>query len=171
MELLSGIVLILLTLVGYSSGKVLAGSGVRVIPTLWDVLIVLLMWVGALYTRTELGKWMAILIWLLIGGVIGACSTILFMRSYEKMDKKALPKAEGKGLQWVWQAWKAFAMRMGDFQGRMLLIWFYFIIVTPFGLLVRLLSDPLHIRTNTLPSYWSARPPNKTTLEDMRRQF
>jgi hypothetical protein len=125
MEVLSAIVLILLTLVGYSSGKVLIGSGVKVIPTLWDVLVVLLLWVGALYTRTELGKWMAVLIWLLIGGVIGACSTWLFMRSYEKIDKKALPKvAEGKGLQRIWQAWKAFAMRMGDFQGRMLLICF-----------------------------------------------
>jgi hypothetical protein len=60
---------------------------------------------------------------------------------------------------------------MGNFQSRILLILFYFAIVTPFGLLVRWTSDPLQVRHKGQPSLWTERPASDANLGDARRQF
>ena len=169
MDFINNVVIILLTLVGYSSGKVLAGRSLKILPALWDVVAVLLLWVSAVSTRAALGKWSAVLVWLVLGGVVGAVGTFIFKKFYVPLDIKE--QIEETGLRRIWQGWKAFAMEMGDFQGRMLLIWFYFIIVTPFGFLVRVFSDPLKIKKVSQTSYWIARTPDQSTLEDMKRQF
>jgi hypothetical protein len=61
---------------------------------------------------------------------------------------------------------------MGGFQSRILLGVFYFFVVTPFGLGVRALSDPLGLRRPEKPSNWIAR--NETTLanlDEAKKQF
>ncbi len=56
MEILSIVALVLLTLVGYSSGATLAGHGKKVTPDLPDVAAVVLLWVAAVAARPILGK-------------------------------------------------------------------------------------------------------------------
>lgn len=174
MEWLSGLVLVLLTLVGYSSGSVLAGRGRKIAPGLSDVVVVLIIWAAALVCRPMLGRWMSILIWLLAGMLVG----FLFMLARRSRFPK--PRARGlfltteepkKGLGGIWQAWKAFSHEMGDFQGRVLLIFFYFIVVTPFAILVLLFSDPLRLRNKGTQTYWLDRPAMPRGLEEARRQF
>ena len=46
----------------------------------------------------------------------------------------------------AWEGWKRIATVIGDFQARVVLSLFYFVIVLPFGLGVRLFADPLAIR-------------------------
>ena len=46
----------------------------------------------------------------------------------------------------LWAAWKRFAKRVGDIQARILLIVFYFVVLAPFALVVRLTRDPLALR-------------------------
>ena len=48
--------------------------------------------------------------------------------------------------QILWDAWKRFGKRIGDFQARLMLTVFYFLIVAPFALLVRFAADPLSIK-------------------------
>ena len=58
---------------------------------------------------------------------------------------------------------------MVDWIGRFILTIFYFTILLPFGVGVRLLSDPLSIR----PSHrteWLARSTTDLTIDDARRQ-
>lgn len=43
----------------------------------------------------------------------------------------------------MWERWKDLAARAAAFQARVLLVIFYWICVTPFAIVVRLLSDPL----------------------------
>ncbi len=45
-----------------------------------------------------------------------------------------------------WKQWKLIAHKIGNFQSRILLNIFYFIILMPFGLGVKLFSDPLHLK-------------------------
>lgn len=45
-----------------------------------------------------------------------------------------------------WEMWKRFAKRIGDIQARVLLTFFYFVILCPFALVVRWLMDPLAIK-------------------------
>lgn len=79
MEFLSWLALILLTLTGYSAGAVLAlwaRSGERVHttdPSLLDVAVVILLWVGAVLVRSAgLGRWWSILLAFVVALVIGA---------------------------------------------------------------------------------------------------
>jgi hypothetical protein len=61
--------------------------------------------------------------------------------------------------------------RIGDFQARLLLTVFYFVIVAPFALAVRWASDPLALKPET-PRGWHPRPaPAGPALERARRQF
>ena len=177
MGFVSGLMLVLLTLVGYSSGCVLAGRGYKIAPGLRDLAVTLLLWIGALASRDVLSKWWAILVWLVVGGVTGALM-VISQRSKLALTKTkypnlglSQPETEGKFLSRLWQRWKAFAAELGDFQGRILLAWFYFVIVTPFGLLVRLSSDPLNLRIEQKTTGWVSRPAGNPDLDNARRQF
>jgi len=69
METLSFIVLILLSLVGYSFGAVAkAGKFIDLKPQIVDLIIVLLIWAGAICSRTifDLNKWFLILMWVIL---------------------------------------------------------------------------------------------------------
>ena len=71
-------------------------------------------------------------------------------------------------LKRLWQAWKALARKIGDFQARVLLTIFYALLVLPFGLAVRFFADPLRIKQ--LPKQWLDHSDEPTNLEWARRQ-
>jgi hypothetical protein len=68
----------------------------------------------------------------------------------------------------LWEGWKRLAHRIGNFQARVLLTLLYAILVFPFGVVVRLLADPLRIKHR--PEAWLAHPESPATLEWSRRQ-
>jgi len=72
-------------------------------------------------------------------------------------------------LRRLWQGWKRIAHKIGDFQARVLLTIFYFVIVAPFGLAVRTFSDPLALKAKT-PRGWRQRASGAPGLEQARRQ-
>jgi hypothetical protein len=45
----------------------------------------------------------------------------------------------------AWERWKSLAARAATFQARVLLTLFYWLFVTPFGLVVRTFFDPLRM--------------------------
>jgi hypothetical protein len=55
----------------------------------------------------------------------------------------------------LWEAWKRFARRVADLQARVLLFVFYYTILAPFGLMVRLFTDPLALSESS-PRGWQA---------------
>ena len=57
---------------------------------------------------------------------------------------------------------------MGDFIGRFVLTVFYFSIVVPFGLIMRLFNDRLDMKEAKPPS-WQTRTTTDKTLEDASR--
>jgi hypothetical protein len=71
----------------------------------------------------------------------------------------------------LWEAWKAVARRIGDVQARILLAVFYFVVLAPFALIVRLTSDPLAIRPRTRRGWHARVEPPGTVLERAQRQF
>ena len=74
-------------------------------------------------------------------------------------------------LKQLWEAWKEITGYIGDFQARLLLTIFYFTVAMPFGLLTRLVSDPLRIRRLPVVSGWIKRQHRDTDLPAARRQF
>lgn len=69
-----------------------------------------------------------------------------------------------------WHGWKGFGQFMGDWLARVVLTIFYFTILVPFGLGVRLFSDPLQIKT-TPEALWRPRDTGDQTLDDTLRQY
>jgi hypothetical protein len=74
-------------------------------------------------------------------------------------------------LKRAWEAWKSFGRRLGDFQARFILTIFYFVIIAPFSLLVRCLTDPLSLKRGTAKG-WTVRSDSKRTeLQRASEQF
>jgi lipopolysaccharide/colanic/teichoic acid biosynthesis glycosyltransferase len=71
----------------------------------------------------------------------------------------------------LWEAWKAIARRVGDVQARIILAVFYFVVLAPFALLVRLTSDPLALTSRSRRGWPKRVEPPGTDLERARRQF
>ena len=69
-----------------------------------------------------------------------------------------------------WTGWKAFGHFMGDMVARIVLTIFYFTVLVPFGIGVRLFSDPLKIKVQT-DELWRSRSTGDQKLEEVLRQF
>ncbi len=69
----------------------------------------------------------------------------------------------------LWEAWKRLAHRIGNFQARVLLTILYAVLVLPFGVVVRLLADPLRIRRR--PAEWLDRLGKANDMNWARRQW
>ena len=59
---------------------------------------------------------------------------------------------------------------LGNFQARVLLTVFYFLVVGPVGLFLRWKNDPLKLRHQESATYWLDRETRDLTLDDARRQ-
>lgn len=173
MNFISTLALIMVSLVGYSAGATLAGRGMKLAPGLLDLGAVLGIWTAAVLLRGEVGRWLSILVWLLAAGLLSAGFTSL-RRAH--LPKKTLRRTglllPGTGpFGRAWETWKRFALEMGNYQGRVLMALFYFAIVTPFAVLLRIFSDPLNVRDVPDQSSWMPRSDGGTTIEQARRQF
>jgi hypothetical protein len=64
----------------------------------------------------------------------------------------------------LWERWKRFAKKIGDFQARLILIILYFVVVAPFALIVRFAADPLSIKRQQ--QGWRSRAETKVSPMD-----
>ena len=70
----------------------------------------------------------------------------------------------------AWARWKVIAHAIGNFQARVLLVIFYFLIVPIFALIVKLFKDPLTLQPPSRDSLWVEGPASDLTLQAARRQ-
>jgi hypothetical protein len=71
----------------------------------------------------------------------------------------------------LWEAWKRFGKRVADIQARILLMFFYYVVLCPFALLVRLGSDPLAIKSKNMGGWRIREKKNEDLMERAARQF
>jgi hypothetical protein len=94
------------------------------------------------------------------------CRQALTLPGGEARELRKMSRAQS-----VWSWWKGVARKIGDVQGRLLLILFYFLLLAPFALVVRWWSDPLAIKANA-PRGWRTRDDREgTPIERAARQF
>jgi hypothetical protein len=73
-------------------------------------------------------------------------------------------------LRVLWEHWKRFAHRLGNFQSRLLMFVFYYVVAPPFALGLKLLADPLRLRSES--GEWTPRPERAgDPLSAARREF
>jgi hypothetical protein len=174
MEILSIAALVLLSLFGYSTGAVATGRKSWLLkPQPADLLFMLLIWSGAIATRLTLGwnRWLLTLGWLGLAFLGGRLSS-LFRKSPPARSPN--PPFEGapsrNSIRKLWLKWKDLSGRAGNFQSRLVLSYFFFLFVAPFGLAVRIFGDPLRIKRREKASYWLSRPEAAGGLEQSRKQ-
>ena len=71
-------------------------------------------------------------------------------------------------LRHLWTGWKRFGRMIGDFQARLLLTVFYFVVLAPFALIVRSGADPLGLERG---GGWHPVTRAGDPLDRARRQF
>lgn len=172
MEFLSALALILLTLVGYSMGAVLGARDKEPTPRLLDLMVIVVLWILALLSRPVLGRWLTIGVWIIVAGVISI--VLSYARRHTmpaKPEQYHAGNRDDSPMRRIWKIWKIFATEMGNYQGRLLFAIFYFVVVTPFGVLVRLFSDPLKTKSIQSSSFWQIHSETSSEIEDARRQF
>ena len=69
----------------------------------------------------------------------------------------------------LWDGWLVVARAIGNFNARLLLSLFYFLVILPLGLITGAAKDFLGIRRRP-PSTWHPKADPQCTLEEGRRQ-
>ena len=171
MNFFEGIALILLTLAGYSSGAVIAGRGRGKSLRLLDLGAAASLLILALATRGSIGHWINLPFWFILSGWVAAVFTKV--KRGQGGTKKEDRKGPADRTPWrrFWDGWKAFAADMGNYQGRMLFAFFYFIIVMPFAVGLRLFADPFKMKAEGRNTFWVERTSVRRELKDAREQF
>jgi hypothetical protein len=77
-------------------------------------------------------------------------------------------KSLWQGLKRLWAGWTRLAHKIGNFQARVLLTVLYAVLVFPFGVIVRLFSDPLRIKKR--PTRWLEHPDEANDIQWARKQ-
>lgn len=72
-------------------------------------------------------------------------------------------------LRRLWEWWKRTAIKIGDFNARLILTIFYFIILAPFSLLVRIM-DPMAIHRKARHAWMPRQEPKEQLLDYARKQ-
>lgn len=86
-------------------------------------------------------------------------------------DSDKNPKMKQNIFRRLWEGWKKIARKIGDFNARVILTIFYFILLSPFALLMKLFTDPLEIK-NKEHVGWHDKENNMelSALENAKRQ-
>jgi hypothetical protein len=87
---------------------------------------------------------------------------VVFLAILQQLAKVSKPIAV------IWDAWNRLLHIIGNFQARVLLTILYSIIVLPFGLIVRLFTDPLRIKHP--PAAWLEHPDETMDMNWAKRQ-
>ncbi len=171
MNLLSWIGLFVLALVGYSIGRVIFSKRHQMAAELSDGIILAALWGLAATVKLPQG-WSAHLAFPTLALIAGFAHTLITRPAPQPADEQPThPEEAGSFLKRLWAAWKSFAFRLGNFQGRLILMLFYFTILVPFGIINSVFRDPLYQKQSDRTSYWFELQSKSKEIQDARRQF
>jgi hypothetical protein len=74
-------------------------------------------------------------------------------------------------LKAFWTRWKAFGHWLATVQSHAMLCVFYFIVLGPFALVMRIFADPLRLRSKTATGWLQRAAPQGDVTQLARRQF
>ena len=173
---------ILLTFGSYSFGATIANRRTtdpsRQSPGMIDTMVAAVLCALAFVERGRLQGGM-ILLWLPAASVCGAVVRWLGSQGSQRqrggsgdfVTLAADHSLPGTRPQRAWRAWRRLGQEIADFQVRVVINGVYYLLVAPFGMLVRYRKDPLGMRHSRSASHWTRRPTTPEDLPHARRQF
>ncbi len=89
-------------------------------------------------------------------------------------DETGIAQSRGHGIgsaaRQLWEQWKRLARKIGDFQARVLMTIFYFLILGPVAMVLRWSSDPLAMKPSTPRGWRDSDAREGVAMEHARRQ-
>ena len=82
-----------------------------------------------------------------------------------------MDRCEATALGKFIEGWKKIGKKVGAFQARALMTFFYFVILAPFAGLIRCLSDPLALKPGTQRGWRSKEKPERDAMRRAGEQF
>ena len=73
-------------------------------------------------------------------------------------------------LKKIWEGWKKIAHKIGNFQARIILLIFYFVILAPFAMIIKR-SDPMRLRKGSEHGWQTRASDSSPSAEKMIRQW
>ena len=159
-----------MTIALYSVGSTLGSKGRKTAPSLVDFVVIIAICVAAANTRNSIETFTFYPLWLIGTPLIAAISSFRH-RTMPAPDHKSKDTASTSFLRKVKTGWLTFSHQAGGYSSRVMLTGFYFVIVTPYAIAIRLLSDPLELRKTKSGTMWVKRESMKNTISDFRKQF
>jgi hypothetical protein len=74
-------------------------------------------------------------------------------------------------LRKFWEKWKAFGHKVGNFQARLILTIFYFVVISPFAAVVKFVSKPLRLKMLRTSNWLANQAEREDIMVRARRQF
>ena len=118
---------------------------------------------------------------LLVGGVFAAVAVLFWLRHkptyvyflWPGVALIAFGAIWPRALKFIYIAWMTLAFVLGFIMAHVILTLFFFLVVTPIGLVARLFGkDFLRLKLDkSASSYWIPREPKAETAADYERQF
>ena len=118
---------------------------------------------------------------LMVGGVFAVLGILMLLRHKAHAPYFLWPGAvlfvlgtvQPRTLKWVYVGWMSVAFVLGFIMAHIILTLFFFIIITPIGLVARMFGqDFLSLKLNRdAPSYWIPRPQKARSAAEYERQF
>jgi hypothetical protein len=118
---------------------------------------------------------------IMVGGVFAVLGVLLLLRHkahypyflWPGVGLVALGATVPRALKWIYIVWMSLAFVLGFVMAHVILTLFFFLVITPTGLLARLTGkDFLSLKLDrAAPSYWIPRDPKPKLPADYERQF
>ncbi|MGD0331012.1 MAG: hypothetical protein ABSA18_17470 [Dehalococcoidia bacterium] len=179
MNIVAFIILILLSQLGYSIGAVAMASKKELKPQIMDLLLLLAIWAGGIYLglSLNLNRWIMIFIWLAASIIIGMLAVMPRKLNTKVVPNKAIGTGENKDnksmnlFRRLWNKYKEFFARVGSFQTGIDLALFFFTVIVPAALILKMSADPLGLKYRDNKTQWLDRIETKVDLDQSKRQF
>jgi hypothetical protein len=71
----------------------------------------------------------------------------------------------------LWEGWKRVTRKIGDFQARLILTIFFYVVLAPFALAIRWGADPLAMKPGGQRGWLPRKPGGSDVWEAAKRQF
>ena len=65
--------------------------------------------------------------------------------------------------------WKQLSVKAGNFQATVVLTIFYFLIITPFAIIIKIFTDPLNLTKKSLT--WNNKESKEENIKKLKEQF
>ena len=161
---------ILLSMVGYSIGRVLPQRDQYLSAELYDGVALLVLW-AASFSFNIHPLWNSQLFWMEISFLVGLLITTLFQPHPQNHSPNLLRTENTEVPKKFLNSWKNFIFHYGNFQSRLILLFFYFTVLLPFGIFQKIFKDSLDLKKPRRNTLWFDYSKQNEKIEQARRQF